>query len=319
MALVRGPMSPPVASPRTRVIGALARLCCVIVLVACTPRSVLAHALDISLRGLGRPRQQGFDDPAVRRYRALANDLVLAMTPKPLQPAETLGMSGFEFAVASTTTNIDETAAHWQGQPGAPVLEGALNDRQVPSHLWTPTIHFRKGLPLSTELGVTGTYLARSDMFMLGAEFKAALYESYFRWIPAVAARASFSRLFGSPDLDVVAGEGDLMASLPIGIMGTLQLTPYLGGGVMFANVNSGVIDETPYIVTESTDQKGGPRGSLYTFPTLSFFENRFTRIFAGLRVNVAMLEILYELDASLVESTGDQAFSHSFKFGFDV
>src|SRR5207249_4102811 len=118
---------------------------------------------DISLRGLGRPQASSFrdvmdcpNDPAVMRYRSLSNELATAMAPRPLAPAETLGMSGFEFSLASAVTPIAYNEDYWKGQPGNPVFEGVLHQRAVPHNLWTPTAHLRKGLPLSTEIGVSG-------------------------------------------------------------------------------------------------------------------------------------------------------------------
>ena len=135
-----------------------------------------AENYDISLRGLGRPGGLSKDDPAHQRFRNLANELAYALTPRPLQPAETLGMSGFEFSFSATTTDIKEKAAYWQGQPGSPVLDGALNDVEVPSYLWTPTFQFRKGLPMSTEFDFAASYLVSSEMFMIGSCLKIAIH-----------------------------------------------------------------------------------------------------------------------------------------------
>lgn len=283
------------------------------------PLWVHANPYDISLRGLGRPERSVASDPAVVRYRRLSSELVLALAPHPGQPAETLGMSGFSFAVESPLTAINSNAAHWQGQAGNPVFEGVIRGRDVPNVLWTPTFHVRKGLPISAEIGVSGSYLAFSEMFMLGGEFKLALHESYLRWFPAVSTRLAFSRLFGSSDLDILAGEADLMMSLPFGIGGMAQLTPFLGAGLLFAHVNSQVIDETPNTVVDPNDQRGGPGGSLYTFPTLDWKDNRATRFFGGLRFIAAFVELTYELDFGLTPVDKEQILTHILKIGFDV
>ena len=287
------------------------------------PAASLANPYDISLRGLGRPDPQlGLDDPAAKRYRALSSELALALAPRPLAPAETLGMSGFEFSLVNTLADISANQPYWQGQPGEPVLEGALANhggRSVPSVFWIPSVHLRKGLPMSTEIGINGSYLAYSDMFFMGAEAKVALHESYFRYAPALTFRTAFGRLFGSSDLDMFTFEADGITSLAFGVGGMAQLTPYLGYGVMFAHVNSQVIDETPYSVRDGNDQKGGPEGSLYTFPTVNWSENQHMRIFGGLRINIAMFELLYEFDLGQVKFNHKQLLSHSFKIGFDV
>ncbi len=294
----------------------------VVAVIAMVPAIAWANPLDISIRGLGRPASNDLDDPAVRRYRSLTSELSLAMSPKPMQPAETLGMNGFEFSIANTLTDISQNADYWQGQPGAPIFEGVTRDHKVPNLLWTPTLHLRKGLPLSMELGVQGTYLAWSEMFMLGSELKIALHDTFARWFPCLSGRAAVGRLFGSSDLDIITAEWNAMASLAFGVGGMAQVTPYFGGGVMYAHVNSFVIDETPYAVTDPVnDQKGGntpgDRGSLYNFPTLDWYDNDHPRYFGGLRVNVAMIELLYEFN--LGKAGDKQLASHTFKLGFDV
>ncbi|MEK7704434.1 MAG: hypothetical protein AAB426_05700 [Myxococcota bacterium] len=285
--------------------------------------SARANPYDISLRGLGRPASASLSDPAVQRYRLLSTEVAATMMPKPVQPAETLGMSGFEFSFTNTLTDIHQQAPYWQGQPGSPVLEGVLPShgaRQVPDMLWTPTLHLRKGLPLSSEIGVSATYLSFSEMYMIAAEGKIAIYESFFRWVPALSARAAVGRLFGSSDLDMVTGEADIMTSLPFGIGGMLQATPFAGYGRMFAHVNSAILDETPYsVVDSSSDQHGGDSGSLYNFPTIDWQDNFFPRFFAGLRLNIAMVELSYEADWTIMDFANKQLVSHSFKIGFDV
>lgn len=288
------------------------------------PATALGNPRDIQLRGLGRPDSSSFQDPAVQRYRRLTSELALALAPRPLAPAETLGMSGFEFALVTTTADIDDSADYWQGQPGQPIFEGVLpshGSRDVPGALWVPTLHVRKGLPMSTEIGVTGAYLAFSEMFMVGGDVKIAVHESYFRWVPALALRAAAGRLFGSSDIDMITTEFDTLASLPFGVGGMVQVTPYIGYGIMYAHVNSQVLDETPEEVLSATDQKGGADGSLYTFPTIDMFGNDFGanqhgRFYLGVRVGVAMLELLYELNVGFTHET---LVSHSIKLGFDV
>ena len=286
------------------------------------PAPLLANPNDISLRGLGRPQTQALSDPANRRYKALTSELAFALAPRPLAPAETLGISGFEISLASTTSDISENKAYWKGQPGNPIFEGVLpshGSRGVPKVFWVPTVHIRKGLPLSSDIGITGAYLAWSEMTMLGLDTKIALHESYFRWVPALAVRGAVGRLFGASDLDMVTFEIDMMASLAFGVGGMAQVTPFLGYGWLFAHVNSQVIDETPYEVLDNTDQKGGPDGSLYTFPTLDWSDNSHGRFFLGFRINVAMLEVLYELDVGFLGSGVGTLVSNTFKLGFDV
>lgn len=284
------------------------------------PAQSAAAPYDISLRGVGRPATQDLTDSAVRRYRRLSNELVLALAPRPLAPADTLGPNGFEFSVASTWADISGNAPFWQGQPGSPVFKRAArsSNRATPDGFWVPTFQVRKGLPLSTEIGVSGALLANSEVFMLGADFKIAVHESYLKWVPALAVRGAVGRLFGASELDITSGEVDGLTSLPIPIAGTMQLTPFVGYGVVFAHVNSAVIDETPFRVIDEADQRGGDTGSLYAFPTLDWQDNVLGRLILGLRFRAAMVQVLYEFDLGFAKG-GRSLESHTVKFGLQT
>jgi len=300
------------------------RLAQVLILTAVTlvavPISALANPYDISLRGLGRPLDPNSeDDMANRRFRFLANELTMALAPRPLAPAETLGMDGFDVSLASTVTPISSQSRYWRGQAGTPVFEGVALGGGMPQVFWTPTAHIRKGLPMSMEIGITGSYLAWSEMFMLGVEYKICWQEAFWRWAPALATRLAFSRLFGTSELSVIAGEADVLASLPIGLGGMIQITPYLGYGQLFAHVDSMVIDETPFEVTDTqNDQKGGSSGSLYRFKTVEWQNNAHGRLVLGARLIVAFVEVLFEFNYMFMDGPNNLT-SYTGKIGFDV
>lgn len=279
------------------------------------PSSGRAARNDISLLGLGDPSTQA----AQTRFKGLSGELALVLAPRPLQPGETLGLSGFEVSIANSWSSISSGQAYWQGQPGAPILEGSNAGRQVPGALWTPTLHVRKGLPFSTEIGVQATYLSYSSLYMVGAEAKVAVHEAYFRWVPSLALRAAVGRLMGSSELDLLTLEADVVASLPIGVAGVARVTPYLGYGQMGAHVNSYVLDRTPYVVLDPNDQRGGTGGSLATFETINWYDNLYPRYFGGLRVNTAILELLYEANVGVTTFGKKQVVTHTLKLGFDV
>lgn len=286
--------------------------------VSCVLQAGAAHAdrNDISLRGLGRPQSSLLSDPAVARYRALTSELAVAMAPRILAPAETAGPAGFNFAIATSFTNIRSGASHWQGQPGFPVLEGG--DRfGVPGALMTPTLHLRKGLPLSTEVALTTTFLAQSTMVMLGGEVKIAIHEGHFRWVPTMSIRIAASHLLGSRDIDMVVAEPDFIMSLPIGLGGTVVLTPFVSGGVLLTHVNSEILDDTPHRVSDSRDQQGGLFGSLYTFPTLNWVDNRIARYTVGARLRIAFVDFLYQMDMGVLSFDKTTLFSHTVQIGW--
>ncbi len=290
----------------------------VMAMAMATASTSLAGSYDISLRGLGRPAPGNLNDAAFLRFQKLGNELGISLAPRPLAPAETLGVSGFEFAFVTVHADISEEESYWRGQPGSPVLRGVADGNGVPGGFWIPTLHIRKGLPMSTELGITASYLAFSEMFLLGVETKIGIHESYYRWVPSLALRGAVGTLFGSADIKLTTIETDILASLPIGIDGIVQLTPYLGYGMVFVDVISGIIDETPYDV-QPADQNGRSDGSLYVFERLNWHENRSHRVIMGLRANYAFFELTYEIDIGIVPIADKTLQSHSIKIGFDT
>ena len=99
-----------------------------------------------------------------------------------------------------------------------------------------------------------------------------------------------------------------------------LQITPYAGWGLLFIDIRSQVIDETPYLVSDSDDQQGSSatvNGSLYSFPAIEWKTNSHNRIYIGSRFTAAMVEIILEWNTTLVKPKTLHTFS--LKLGFDV
>ena len=134
------------------------RLLAVVVLAAVAAAALPAEAAqnDLQLYRLSyfdknanrfRPDQASFDK--------LTNELGLAMAPKFLAPAASLGEAGFDVGFETSITMINGDQLYWKN-----VTEGGT----TPSMLTTGQIHFRKGLPQSFEVGTTLTYLFLSQM-----------------------------------------------------------------------------------------------------------------------------------------------------------
>ena len=282
--------------------------------------TAIAGGNDISLVGLGRPVQSSLDDPAVKRFRRLSSELAITLSPNLSETGRTRGMSGFGFGLITSYTNINEAGKYWQGQPGTPVLAGPLEDKSVPSYFFTPTLYASKGLPFSSQIGASLSLLSGSQMSVLNGNFKFALHESYFRKLPTLSAQFAINRLLGATDIDLISGSLDLIASYAFGLSGMTRWDIFVGGGQQFAHVNSLVLDETPFSVDDATnDQRGGTNGSLYTFPTLEWKDNVILRIMGGLKVHVAMFEIVYGFRLSQIKWSGRSIPTHSLKFGFDL
>lgn len=290
-------------------------------LLVSTASTAFAGTRDISLLGLGRPRS--VDDAPSRRFRALANELALITAPKAWTTAESLGASGFEMSFVLAYTGIASGAEYWTGTSGAPIFEGALSGGGVPSGYWTPTLQVRKGLPFSTDVGVSVAYLAQSSMVALGLDAKVALFESSLpSYLPDFALRGAVGHLVGNSELNQTTLELDVMASYMFRIAQRLTLTPTVGLGQMWARTSTGILDETPFETSDPADATIGNSGSLYSFPTQGFGNNRFTRLWLGGRMIYGVMTVGYYLDLGFTPSGSDAhaiSATHALKLGVDL
>lgn len=196
-----------------------------------------------STGGLGGTDAQVLAADSRRRFATLASELGLALSSAILQPASTTGYSGFAFdlevaAVPVATksvgaTQLDFSSATWPTK-GAP-----------PSTLYVPSVHVRKGLPFSFELGGRLLYLNQSSYYAAQGEVKWAVNEG-FEAAPDIALRAAYTRLFGPEDLSLGVTDLDAMVSKRFGLNGVSGLTPYLAVRYTIVSASTRRIDFAP-------------------------------------------------------------------------
>lgn len=279
------------------------RLACVIVvaLAVLAPAAAQAAQNDLLLHRLSyfdqndkrfRPDQASFD--------SLTSELGLALSPKILSPAATLGPAGFEFGFETSLTTINSGEPYWKN-----AVEGGT----PPSILTTGQVHVRKGLPQSFEVGMTLTYLFLSQMFSVGTEVKWALLEGFY-YAPDICVRGAVNRTLATRDLDLTtAGFGGAM-SKTFGIFGSSQITPYAGYDLAVVWASSRVINATP-----GDARDDGPNTLGLPVDQFVFEQNieTFSRGFFGLRYKAAIAAIGYEM---MIAPKG--IYTHSFKLAAD-
>lgn len=178
-----------------------------------------------------------------RAFGELSEAFGLAMAPRLLAPAETLGINGFAFAFQFGLTGVDDSASFWER--GVRANEGTPATIDRPGSLQTVHLDLRKGLPYSVELGAHLTHLFNSELFGLGGSVKVALTEGLVEVPIDVAVRVGASRVVGSSELDMTLGNLDLIVSHRLGLR-TLSLTPYLAYSPLLILASSGVVDSSP-------------------------------------------------------------------------
>jgi len=197
-----------------------------------------AHAgkYDVDLTPLGQVNDDGTITQDFTGFRSLASEVGVLMAPKPVDPADSLGLSGFAVAADISINSLTSGADYWKKTANGPSN-------------FAPSLQVlgRKGLWPGLEVGAGATKLFDSRMWTISGYGKFALHEGFHHIpIPAIALRGMFSRLLGSKDLDITTISVDASISHVFGIGRTFSLTPYAGYQALFVLAKTGIIDSTP-------------------------------------------------------------------------
>jgi hypothetical protein len=235
------------------------------------------------------------------------SQLGVALAPRFLTPADTLGYSGFQFSTELSYTTIDHSADYWCATEKAAEAACAANARPSGS-LGTIGLYARKGvwLPLpSFEVGAGALHLLSSQMWAAQAYAKFAIHEGFHDWpIPSLAVRGSVSRLMGSEQLDLTIPSLDVSVSKSFGVAGTVNVSPYAGWNVLWMIARSEVIDKTPNVDAQTTpdDVKNN-----FVFPDQDNIVRQ--RFFAGLKLKYYVFAFTAEAVFALAgKSVDDRA-----------
>ncbi|MDO8654779.1 MAG: hypothetical protein Q7R66_21630 [Undibacterium sp.] len=200
-------------------------------------------------------------------FSLLAKDFTAAASYKAVAPGAPLGITGFDIGAELSVTQL-ENAGIWK-KAGADI-----------SSLPVPKLHLHKGLPFNIDLGASLAAVPDSNIRLLGLEARYAIVEGGMT-LPALSLRAAITRLSGVSQLDLDTKSVELTAS-----KGFLMLTPYIGVGHVWANVDPNV----------ASLQKVTPTAN---------------KLFAGINANLGLVNLAGEVDR-----TGDNQ-SVSVKVGF--
>lgn len=171
-------------------------------------------------------------------FRSLASELGVLVAPKPVDPADSLGLSGFAVSADVSINTLGGDKPYWQDAT-----------RGSPNNV-APTLQVmgRKGLWPGIEIGAGATHLFDSRMWTLAGYGKVSIHEGFHHLpIPSIALRGMFSRLLGSKDVDMTTISVGASLSHVFGIGRTFNITPYAGYDALLVFARSGLIDATPH------------------------------------------------------------------------
>ncbi|HSP77668.1 MAG TPA: hypothetical protein VLQ93_04020 [Myxococcaceae bacterium] len=230
---------------------------------------------DFEVTKLGNPDvgEAGFNSEANANFRAFTRTFAAALTTTNLMPPETLGHAGFSLNAELAVVGLP------------PISEVRLptQDKQTDT-LLVPSVHVRKGLPFSFELGARMGWVDRSKMFAATGELKWAVNEG-FTWLPDVGVRLHVTRLLGNSDFDLTAAGLDVGVGKQFPLGGMVTLTPY--GGMDFV----GVAASTDTLDFNQGRTTGDTLGNRYVglddtavYDEVRLMENVNTRFYGGVR-----------------------------------
>ncbi len=210
-------------------------------------------------------------DLAQSEFRLFSEDLGAALSYKALAPAEPLGITGFDVGLEVTATNLEHSSLFDLASSGS-----GFNT------LPAPKLHLHKGLPFNFDVGALLSAVPDSNIRLMGAELRYAFIEGGVT-MPAVALRATYTRLSGVDQLDFDTRGVELTIS-----KGFAMLTPYAGVGKVWSTSTPNL----PSPVTLSEE---------------NFSQDKF---YAGANLNFGLMNLAFEGD-----KTGD-ATSYGLKLG---
>jgi hypothetical protein len=255
--------------------------------------SALAEPQDFQLYKLGNPATDAGIN-ANANFRLFASQLGAAITSYNLEPPETLGHSGFNIAFEYAIATINNSPSVWPTVQGAP-----------PSTLLMPTLHLRKGLPFSVEVGAKVSYLQESRMAAGTVEVKWALNEGFF-YFPDLGIRGHGTHLVGSRDFSLTVAGLDIGLGHQFAIGGVLTLTPYAGFDMQWVYASSGVIDFNPG--RSLADATQNPTVGTGVLSTAQMHQNYNGRWYFGVRLISYVFEVAAEASVVQLESNGFSA-----------
>ncbi|WP_257459910.1 hypothetical protein [Archangium lipolyticum] len=236
-----------------------------------------------------------FNPEANGDFRAFTRTFAAVMTSANLMPPETLGHAGFAVNAELSVIGLPSPGRE-DGQVTLPT------ERTQTDSLLLPSVHVRKGLPFSLELGARVGWIDRSSMFATTGELKWAVNEG-FTWLPDIGVRAHVTRLLGNKDFDLTAAGLDVGVGKQFPLGGMVTLTPYGGIDLVGVAANSDTLDfDQSRLLTDPSNPPPNPYTYLDNtgiYEPVKLGENINTRFYGGVRFIGGALQLGAEISLS--------------------
>jgi hypothetical protein len=196
--------------------------------------------------------------PDQELFERLVSELAVSMAPPVDGPARTVGPRALQLSFDTTVTSIEAHRAYWALGTEGDGSHGAEGYNASPqSALVFTRVQARKGLPFGLEAGATLGRGLGTSLWTLGLALKWALFEGFrtgLGRLPDVAVQGAVNQSVGSSQASVRLYIVDLTLSKPFVVQHTWSISPFTGLQLLFARVESGVVDITPGVAAVSGD-----------------------------------------------------------------
>jgi len=246
-----------------------------------------AHAdpNDLRIHTLGDPRTE---PGANGDFQAFARTFGAAISSVNLMPPETLGHAGF-------SVNGELSVVRLSSATPLPT-EG-----RAPGTLLLPSVHVRKGLPFSVELGARSTWVEKSNMVAFTGEVKVAVTEG-FTYLPDVGVRLHATRLTGNRDFNLTTGGLDVGVGKQFPIGGMVTLTPYGGLDLLGTAASAKDVNFQPNRPLEDTlGSPGAALQGIASYDSIGLTDHIMTRLYGGARFIGGVLQLGAEVSLTRV------------------
>jgi len=256
---------------------------------------------DFQVRQLGNPTT---DAAANGRFAAFTRELGAALTSTNLMAPMTLGHSGFDVNAELSLAFLRASTTPAAGSDAFQIPTERNFDSTSP--LLLPSVHIRKGLPFSFELGTRVAWIDKSQMFAATGEVRWAVNEG-FAYLPDLCVRGYATRLFNTRDFDLGAGGLDLGIGKRFAIGGMVTIAPYAGWNLVWVGASSGAVNFRPER-TYAESVSGTPLNQLTqdfaTYKEVTLGSSSHNRFYGGVRFVAGVIQLGAEVSYSLIGAT---------------
>jgi hypothetical protein len=280
-----------------------------------------------SLPCIPTPADDALASDSRLRFAMLSTELALSLSSALLQPAATVGHSGFAFDVEAAYTQVHKDEVGTNVFPSPPAAADFPRNywpthTKTPTGLLVPSFHVRKALPYSLELGGRVLYLSQSSYFAAQVTGKWAIQEGY-AMIPDVAVLVAHTIFLGQKDLKLSSTDFTLLVSKRFGVNAALSLTPYLAARLLRVQAGSHPIGYAPDAPTPASPALIVAAAA--EFPSLT---RNLYRTTLGVRMTAAAITLAlegtyfgggrYKASSSYAAYSMPSSLAGAFKLGFE-